>query len=363
MPQSVALKAQFEQQIRPQLRLAYQRLFERLGPSTPQVEASFLAFFKEMKETAIAENAAVQVPTPRELSRELTRIIDGESPLQPVVDALVGELDAAMAGARLQLEVEFYVAAFPTGSFNAMARATEPGVLILVNSGLMMMAHQVSKIVAFAMRFHDETPDGVIVEHPQMGQPTHTLEEIRTALVEVFVAYALFDNPTYARRFPALGGVRGLAASGVRDAIELFAVAHELGHVLAGHLDESHRSTAGELAADDFALRLLLHHPAINDPAARMFIAAGPLVFFTLAEILDEIAARVAGPPRPELVMHPRSDERLAMCRGTLGASLGVPVLELADTIVQWLDDHSALVVEVTVEAVTKAESSDGGAS
>lgn len=356
MPQSAALKAQFEEQFRPQLALAHRRMFERLGPSAPQVEATFAAFLREMDETAAAEGAAVQVPIGGASAWDINRILDGALALQPVVDSLVEDLDTAMGRAQLRNEAELYVAAFPTGSYNAIARPFESGVLILINNGLMMMAHQVSKILAFAIRFHDETPDGVVIEHPDMGRPTHTLEEISTALAEVFIAYEFFNDPTYARRFPALGGIRGFVAAGVRDVIELFVIAHEVGHVLAGHLDDDGRSPADELAADDLALQLLMHHREIDNPAVRMIIASGPLLFFVLAELLDDITAALAGPPPSELVTHPRSSQRLARCRETLEAGLGPPSVEMADTMVTWLKGHSSMIVDATVDAATPPE-------
>lgn len=357
VPQSATLKARFEQQMRPQLVLAQRRLFERLGPSTPQVEASFAAYLQEMEETAAAEGATVQWPIGGASMSQLNRILDGAPALQLPVDSLVEQLDAAMARAQLQLEIETYVAVFPTGSYNAMARTFESGVLILLNSGLMMMAHQVCKILAFAMRFQDETPDGSIIEHPDMGLPTHTLGEIRTALADVFVAYALFGDPTYAQRFPALGGMRGIVASNLREAIQLFVVAHELGHVLAGHLEDASKSPAEELAADHLALQMLVHHPDIDDPAVRLFMASGPLLFFALAEILDQIMAAVAG-PAPQQATHPRSRQRLVTCRETLEAALGEQANEMADTVVAWLYDHSDLIVDVTIDAVMRAEGS-----
>lgn len=110
---------------------------------------------------------------------------------------------------------EVFVGDFPTGSLNAEARRTKHGYLILVNSGLSYFFRQV--LVALCMR----DPVG-----------PKELDIISQAIA----AYILHRDPAAGPQ-PVAGGAAALLSYALQRACGDFVVAHEFGHLLAGHLD------------------------------------------------------------------------------------------------------------------------------
>lgn len=113
------------------------------------------------------------------------------------------------------LRHEVFVGDFPTGSLNAEARRTEHGYLILVNSGLSYFFRQV--LVALCMR------DPVGAEELDL-------------IGQAIAAYVLHRDPAAGPQ-PLAGGHAAMLSHALQRACGDFVVAHEFGHLLAGHLD------------------------------------------------------------------------------------------------------------------------------
>ena len=322
-------------------------------------------------------------PLNPEFFEEIRRTSADASPLegllQPVIDDISSELNTELAADGRSLPCAVYAGQFPHGSFNAQARVVPEGVLVLLNSGLFMLLHQVLKVAALASRFTDEGANGELVEHPDIEPPSHTLDEIADLLTESVLAYLLFGESTRARRLPALGGVLAFSHGGLLRGVETFAVAHEFGHVLGGHLTtDEHRgdpdafakkSQHEEFDADLIGTELLVSAldrrvraaVAEGDESAevqRTLVGPGPLIFFSISQLVENVRSRVSALPTREPTdtsTHPSTDERRRRLREVLASDPRVS-LELADAMEGFLAFHTDGVVARATAWLTAPE-------
>jgi hypothetical protein len=361
MPQSARLRAEFVRRFGPILRARQQEVVERLGGSPEAIRAAFEALYAEMRQTAQDENAAFVFSEKPGFDVEVRKFLMAGQLLQPVLDSLSEEIHKSANRSQNSIPAETFAGVLPTGAFNAQATAAGGGYLILVNDGLLMFVHQVTKIMAFALRFHDFDNAGRLIEHPEMGFATHTLDEIRAALSEVVYAYLAFEYSAAASRFPAQGGIRGMVASLLRWFVELFAVAHEYGHLIGGHVspewtkrlevagsdvDVLAKKRTDEFEADHLGAQLLIGASGVaSNPALSMSAVAGPLIFFELDSLITRVQLDVFGSDRRVVIDHPPSNERAESLRPLFEETFGSDAFGLADPAVYWIRETSDDVV------------------
>jgi hypothetical protein len=124
---------------------------------------------------------------------------------------------------RKSLTVEVFAGEFPTGSVNAQAVQAEGGFLVLINSGLLVAVKQVAEF---------------LVE----GDPDHASDRSANAtavegVIAVLDAYVRFGDPFFGPK-PLSGGLEMFLRHALARAMTAFVVAHEYGHVIAGHFDD-----------------------------------------------------------------------------------------------------------------------------
>lgn len=113
---------------------------------------------------------------------------------------------------------------FPTGSINAQAVQVEGGFLVLINSGTMVMLQQVVNFLS------QGDPD-----KPSSDDANISAVDGVTA---VLAAYLRHGDPFFGPK-PISGGMKSLFTYAFSSACEQFVLAHEYGHILAGHFDDA----------------------------------------------------------------------------------------------------------------------------
>jgi hypothetical protein len=204
---------------------------------------------------------------------------------------------------------------FPTGSFNAHAHRVSGGALLLVNTGLFKFLHKATKLMmplmeAVKLDAKHHYQGSLVDAHfsESLGGREISRDQTLDFFSELVFAYLLGDF-SYARRLPSSGGPRGIASSRLLWSVELFAIAHEYGHVLAGHISGSstrfartpvgsvalvEKSWIQEFEADHIGCQTLFwalntnqneRHEASRDDI--IFALAGPVVFLALDRLVS----------------------------------------------------------------------------
>ncbi|MBM3126576.1 MAG: hypothetical protein FJZ87_16150, partial [Chloroflexi bacterium] len=185
------------------------------------------------------------------------------------------ELEIGLGEMHLHLGIPIFAGEFPTGSFNAQARPTKGGVLILLNSGFIDMVYRFGKLQVLCTGFSDPgTREGRFEN--QYGK-----NDIIAMFADCLLSYLTYEDVGRAARIPLPGGLRTiLTMMFVRD-YERFALAHEFGHVMNNDLHPSRvadivtpigkfnlfvKDHVREFAADLFAANLLLHLVPLDFP-------------------------------------------------------------------------------------------------
>jgi hypothetical protein len=211
-----------------------------------------------------------------------------------------------------------FVGDFPTGSFNACSVMVDNGYLVLINSGLVTMLKQVAEML-------------------WMGDPNDvTMSPDNIAVIEgiseVVAAYFKYDDSFFGPR-QINYGLRSIFSQTLSKACLKFVIAHEYGHVLAGHFAKPSVTTARiptgageidvivknwreELEADKIAYCILLGTDKFEDVDLRVIDRAlgggdvdwgtafkatdlkcnlvAPFIVFLLDGIVTQVESRVA---------------------------------------------------------------------
>lgn len=321
--------------------------------------------------------SATRTVSPNGVADDLTALLRSrELILQPILDSIVADMDACLARLRLQPLGQTFAGLLPTGDFNARTASLGCGVLIVVNTGLMMLLHLVVKATSSAMRLSDVAPDGEIIPDAFVGPPTMTLDEVRSIATTAIVAYLLFGDAALSRRVAAQTGLRSELSSRILRACELFAVAHELGHQACGHLvapgsqalalvpdgrttvdsiEVVSRDWHQEFEADEMAVRIMLAHDEVA--VVGMLFAMGPAIFFATDMLTARIRQRFLMHIAPALARdHPPSDQRWAAVRALMARSIGSDPLAVADICVSWilgLEEHVGAELRLSMVETT----------
>ncbi|CCH31470.1 hypothetical protein ABZ816_04225 [Actinosynnema sp. NPDC047251] len=274
--------------------------------------------------------------------------------LQRTLDALQPEVLHLARAAGWTVTTPVLAGVFPTGTLDGLCVPVPGrGVLVLVNSGLPDLVGAVLKIMTGAL--------------PNYGTPPLlSSEQASYALAEAINAYLYGNGAVEAQPLPELSGQRlALVGLMLRRATQ-FVVAHEIGHVLAGHLVNARRWTdpntpvgaldaqsvgwPREHEADRIAAMIMLH--TLDDLAPReldvhepCLVAAVLLVLF-LHEVVDRLADE-RGLVVPFAGTHPPPVRRIQSVVEHLAERVRTPrALDLAADVATWLEDQLAGVRE-----------------
>ena len=286
--------------------------------------------------------------------------------LSSVIDNRRREIEWIVGSMTNGRRVRVFVGEYPHGSMNAQSIAVDHrGVLILVNNGLMMLIHQASKLVAKEIQ-------GWPVE--ALPPPEHERRRTQELLAEIVIAYILYGSSTHAKRLPTLGGRRGSLSASLTASAEQFAIAHEYGHVLVGHLDPStqppniqqlldlreqrlrspefvKKSHAQEFEADRCAMAIAINARkfAANDrdrTVREVCAYAGACLLFGLEKLVEDTRSTLKLPtPNAGISSHPTPEARREHLRRFVQKE--VPQLqEWGDQLAEWLAEITPGTVE-----------------
>lgn len=262
-------------------------------------------------------------------------------PLLPALDRARTTLEEAVVSSGRDFPGPVLVALFPTGAFNAQTRITEHGYLVLLNGGLLDLLRRLAKTSVASTS---------IGEAPPKLMPQDALNAIGSALWQ-YLERPHHPAPLAADldRYGLFGADSSVATRGerlvpedvervaalVNESAVRFVAAHELAHIMDGHVTTERQrpvstdSGSVELArkrideefeadAHGLFMHLAAAEPSIDaanydeEKILRYVITfAGPLLFFTAHSLLSHLQERL-----PEAFHgltgtdHPSSDDR-----------------------------------------------------
>ena len=315
---------------------------------------------------------ATSPPTEVELSSRLAAMRrigaraqqEGWSWEQVWLDVLAAELDAAVPRVAEEFvsantNVQFYVGVFPTGMFNAQACQVSGGFLVLINQGLMMLLYQTMRVYSWAVRdVTDPSP-------PADGKTRMAL-----GLTDALRAYLETGHSATAAPLEPVAGRRAVPGNLILTAMERFVLAHEYGHVIAGHLQDARRERVGNLTLlmkqrdDEFladALGTMLLIAALNLPDVETFNdyaglklsceIAGPIFSLEVGALVLRAQRAWQGLPEEETLEelaysdHPAPGLRIYRIKQLLREHGLGQYLSVAETAQTWLHDVGDLSV------------------
>jgi hypothetical protein len=248
---------------------------------------------------------------------------DAHHPAAVALEQTAGEVEATIRTLPEFAEKfrdEVFVGELPTGSHNGEAVKVDGGYLVLVNSGTLTLLQMV------AIYLWGGNPDD-----------PGSAETIAAAdcVAETLATYIEYGDAFYGPR-PVAGGLHALGASLMSNAARKFAVAHEYGHILSGHLtarvdghahaeefeadDIGYRLTLGVANIDDFDLTVIdagsapgADHTRFVDGLRQKCLIAAPFVLLTIDALLERFyraASRIGRDvaPRDD---HPSAEDRI----------------------------------------------------
>ncbi|MFD1151795.1 M48 family metalloprotease, partial [Saccharothrix hoggarensis] len=267
---------------------------------------------------------------------------------QRTLDALQPEVLHLAHAAGTPLTTPVLAGVFPTGTLDALSVPVPGhGVLVLVDTSALDLLDAVLTIMT--------------ATSPAYGTPPLLTEDQATyALAEAVNAHLYGNGAVRARPLPEPTGQRlALAALMARRATQ-FVLAHEVAHVLAGHLVHARRVTdpdtpvgpldalsvgwPREHDADRLAADLLFHTlddfgPRGLDVHEPCLVAAVLLVLF-LHEVTDRLADEL-GLAVPFAGNHPPAVRRVQSLVEHLSGRVRTPrALDLAADVATWLEDR-----------------------
>jgi hypothetical protein len=231
-----------------------------------------------------------------------------------------------------------------TGQVNAMTIAV-PGAgdhVIVFEEQLFIFALLMSKAVAQAVPYREEDgqyrfavgDDDIIAEMTRNSAAQHRFNQ-------ALLAYAVSGRTTDAPQYVLEDVVQMRLTAWLLDAMELFVVGHEYGHVLLGHLtetnaqrrmlpadvpvDEIEYSWLQEHAADRIGMMLSIKAMGEKHGVDLSIGACGAALFLGSMDVMDRAVSllRHGDHTLQRLSSHPPSCDRLAVLRAVLTDELG----------------------------------------
>ena len=344
------LRAQFDQY------LGRYGLKPRKLPSREDREAGQRHVVRIMYEDAKSRDdpMAESILTAYEKNRG-TYLAETRHPAAIKIEEAAAEVEAtirALPPFAARFRDDVFVGEFPTGSLNCETVKVDGGFLVLVNSGTLSMLQQV---VNFLWQGDADDPSSPASLRAVDG------------VADVLATYVEHGDSFYGPK-PLVGGALALAASLMTAAALKFVVAHEYGHILAGHLAEAgaepletevgtveilRKDHVQEFEADDIGYLLTLgvatsEEFAVADIDAsdsddfdldvwhavvrQKCLIAAPFLPLTVDAILGEFvkAARLVGNRPASQDSHPPAFERIERllarrpARGTIGPASSI---------------------------------------
>ncbi|WP_410575500.1 hypothetical protein [Amycolatopsis sp. cmx-4-61] len=272
-----------------------------------------------------------------------------------------GEEDArirkTLAASGFDLPGPVYVGEYPHHEFNAHATAAGSGTLILVNTGLVTLLDRAGIAIGASTRPFTRREGGEISIADVTTEEQQRHESAVTMLAKSVVTYLSANEvPLPARPRMPFGNQEFLGYL-IVSAAKYFVVAHEFGHLLAGHVHEAAepRVIAGwsagslhrEYEADELAMLLLLRGLDESAPFhEKALTVAGPFVFLALDHLVDRVQQELYELPEGMTTRtHPPSDKRGAALRAVVTELADPNLLQFADGYVSWLSAQEDKIV------------------
>ncbi|MCO7513808.1 hypothetical protein NJF44_09110 [Pseudomonas guariconensis] len=236
--------------------------YEHLGIEPDWATADYLefqeAFIRRYYESQVRHRG-----TPFEVFREMalqelrggpdTAISTYQDPAwYSLLVRMTKEIEEVLSGQNMKLDPAPLFGTLPTGRVNGMALKA-PGldhVIILIEDGLFGFANLAAKAVSRTFPFKGDSEGRLMfsVDPADWQQELAARPELPEKFLEVLLAYIVGGHPHLATSYLPEPNYDGIA-SALRDALELFVLGHEYGHLVSGHLngDETKRAViAGE---------------------------------------------------------------------------------------------------------------------
>lgn len=260
-------------------------------------------------------------------------------------------IEDALADLGFELPGPVHVDEYPHHSFNAQACRMRHGTLLLINSGLKMLIYDVALALNTSIVFASRTDANTVHLQDRSAAMVEREAKARDTLARALANYVLHTRLSAATKQEVDLTSRGLLSSLMGHSGVIFAVAHEYGHLLAGHLDQPRSSTKHpewirkshdqEFEADQIGalLALRVHNRTIsaNPTLAANLAAVGPFLFLAIDHLLNRVRAEVHELSGAIVSDHPPSAIRAAALRTLLSETAGLDSFQVADATVQIL--------------------------
>lgn len=252
-------------------------------------------------------------------------------------------IESRLAARDRKLPVRPLFGTIPTGRVNGFAaRIPQTNYCaIILEDGLFGFVNLMSKAIVLALPFPETTSDReggftVSVDLDLIANRLRSVDEIRDRFIDGLGAYLVGGHPSWAKPYLPARAVLQVAGF-LRDAMETFVLAHEYGHIVAGHLSRASEGRAivanvdmemiktnwqQEFEADAIGLDTMLAvQMSMGLDLALSFW--GSDAFFGLIDVIEKaVSVLWYGEERPLFVdTHPPTDQRRKMLRQLLAQS------------------------------------------
>jgi hypothetical protein len=271
----------------------------------------------------------------------------GVSGSHGVLDLYVNAFRLVLPHTEVHQFERIYFGEFPLVDFNAHAMRTDNGYLCLIHGGLRRLLHQISMIATLLLC--DDSSEFHQANTPEMRQII--------AANGAYAAYQCYIGSTNEPMFfPDLRTTfRDVTCSHLVASMKAFLVAHEIGHIVLGHLDGGSQldqsdkpddpSYRAEFDADDYAQNaLFVLDENKNKTGITLSVAAGGVCFLLVSQIVDIVAAK-AGFDVLESRTHPPDQSRIDALLGSLNrASIAPKDADVVSALIQTMNNLKVLI-------------------
>lgn len=276
------------------------------------------------------------------------------------------DIQATLERSDIPLPNPVYVDQYPHNAFNAQACAVTGGTLILINTGLMTLVHEIAKCLGLSLMPFRRSATGDIVPEQASPELTRQRDEARAVIARAVVAYIFHTDAGQRGRIPV--DSRSAMGFHLTQSTERFVVGHEFGHLLSGHLDQSRthsawgelirKTHAQEFEADEVGALLMLRGLEDGDQIQTNLATAGPFFFLAIDHLVTRVRNEVNDIPQDLVVTdHPPSDERAAALRQLFFETAGPGSLQFADAAVSWLSNQEDEILDFAEDAAQSLRS------
>ena len=365
----------------PLLLREYERLIRAVGREDllertehPDFEREVEILLREAREGEAREGTGLghlHGRTTEDLMAAIRKRIGTRRGLSYEIQTLYDEVRQACQEYSYKVPFPVLAAEFPTGSFNAQAVRTEHGVLLLINTGLMMLFYQCAMLVmrSFAIRVDDDDT----AETRARVAPTLSHDELVSSMTQAVIAYLVTGRSTNVPREKTNTGVTGMLGNYLARSADKFVIGHELGHAVAGHLGSANavRRATGtqdftldvipktweqEIEADVYGIRFLMPPSKMTITTAAELqqlnlVLAGAYLFFGLDHLFADLDVKFKRSGRASVLEsdHPPAEvraEAVTMYLQKIGAE---QALGMAMFLRQWFSDLTSEVSDRVV--------------